>query len=148
MSSHVIGRMFVFLALVFVMVSLAMNDPLPTSQENITFGEEQRQIESKSGESNLVADTLSCTVPLFSLAFGQGLVCDKVEGWFKGTLSESDIGKAIVTTVQGMRGFVRMLKDVVTFNIPGAPRWIQWAIGFPLTGTLAYIVIALIRGSG
>lgn len=50
---------------------------------------------------------------------------------------------AIVGTIWG---FVKTFFNFLTFNVPGAPGWIRFIVAMTINGSLAWSIVALIRG--
>jgi hypothetical protein len=144
-------QLLVFLAICFVLVSLAQGVPLPGEHQNVTVSGENREVrgeperpESSKGLSGL-AFRSTCVL---SLGLAE-IPADACSQGFEGTFVEDWANVEIVRTVTGgLSDFIGLIGAVMTFNVPGAPAWVRWAVGMPIAGTTMYIVVSLVRGVG
>lgn len=67
------------------------------------------------------------------------------EGFFSDWTPDSlDALAAIIGTIWG---FVKTFFNFLTFNVPGAPTWVRFIVGMTINGSLAWSLVALLRGT-
>lgn len=151
-------QLLIFFALMTTIFSLVPGSEVTQESnrlENVTLSSEQNTFEADpdTTAASIAVDWASCvlgplTFGVTTYALGQGFVCDPLQNLWNDTIGETQIGKAITTVTEGLGDFVRLVGQVLSFGVPGAPAWFRWPFAMVLSGVSAYIVISLVRGAG
>lgn len=147
--SRPLPALLVFLAISFTIVSLAQGVEIPTQGKEVQLGSNQTTVEREAEDISTIEGTIDTISCIGSLGLTEldilGNTCSDSATFLGDTGGVFSIVRSVTS---GLGEFVSLLGSLMTFNVPGAPDWLRWAIGTPIMGTTAYIVISLLRGAG